>query len=312
MVCEQEEHLDTSARNLLRLWGLHDEVVERVEVGLNKATWRVGGFWLSSEFASANEQAARLEQLLERVAVQFAGDVSVPAFVPSSDGAVVEADGRVWWLTRNIEGRHPDPADPHDMVAVAAGLALLHDRLRAVPRELAVSKDTCEGLFRAGEVLVRDNRLNFSPDDLAVAREAADLVVDRLEAIRRPGMQITHGDPSNPNLFIEGSPLRLTGAIDWDYARYDLLLSDIATVGQTILFRSGSPQPQAYLKRVLTAYVEAGGLELTLEDVLVGVIMVLFEAIAHHGNRYLLGQGDFDRVGGRVENIRTVLGLLAA
>ncbi|WP_405764984.1 phosphotransferase enzyme family protein [Streptomyces sp. NBC_01538] len=309
---EQEEHLDASARSLLRLWGLTDEAVERVDVGVNKATWRVGDFWLSSEVASGKEQAARLEQLLARVAAQFAGDIAVPAFVPSSDGVVVESGGRTWWLTRNIEGRHPDPAEPQDMVAVAAGLALLHDRLRGIPRELAVSKDTCEGLFRAGEVIVRDDRLGFSADDLAAAREAADLVVDRLEAIRRPGMQITHGDPSNPNLFIGSSPRRLTGAIDWDYARYDLLLSDIATVGQTILFRSGSTQPRAYLERVLTAYTEAGGLALPLQDVLVGVIMVLFEAIAHHGNRYLLGQGGYDRVSGRVENIRTVLSLLAA
>lgn len=308
---EREEQLEASARGLLRLWGLKDEPMERVDVGLNKATWRVGDFWLSSDVASAKEQAGRLEQLLGRVAAQFAGEVAVPAFVPSSEGVVVEADGRAWWLTRNIEGRHPDPADPDDMAAVAAGLALLHENLRAVPRELAVSADTCEGLFRAGEVLVRDDRLGFSPDDLATARAAADLVVDRLEEIRRPGMQITHGDPSNPNLFVGGSPLRLTGAIDWDYARYDLLLSDIATVGQTILFRSGSAQPRAYLERVLAAYAEAGGLALSIQDALVGVIMVLFEAIAHHGNRYLLGQGGYDRVGGRVENIRTVLGLLA-
>ncbi len=302
------DDLDARAREVLLAWRL-DAVPERVALGLNKATWRAGEHWLSSDFASARDQAGRLEALLGAVAGEFGGDIEVPRFVPSADGPIVTAYGRVWWVTRDIGGRHPDPAVPADMAAVASGLALMHRRLSRVPRTYAVSGDTCEGLFRAGESLVRDDRLRFAPDDLAVAREGAAVVAARLEPIRRAGMQVTHGDPSNPNLFVGGEAL--TGAIDWDHARYDLLISDIATMAQTVLFRSGTDRPREFLDEVLAAYVAAGGLELSTDDVLVGVIMVLFEAIAHHGNRYILGRGAYDRVGGRVGDIRTVLSLMA-
>jgi Ser/Thr protein kinase RdoA (MazF antagonist) len=302
--------LDALARLVLLSWKL-DEEPERVDIGLNKATWRVGCFWLSSDFASTNDQVARLEDLLDRVAAEFGSDIAVPKFVPSSAGPIVEASGRVWWVTRNVTGRHPDSSDESDMEAVARGLALMHKGLSRVPREYAVSDDTCEGLFLAGERLVSDDRLGFTPDDLETAREATAVVFKNLDAIRRPGMQITHGDPSNPNLFVGGSSLQLVGAIDWDYARFDLVMSDVATMAQTILFRSETDRPREYLEDVLGAYMAAGGLKVSTEEVLVGVIMVLFEAIAHHGNRYILGQGDYDRVGGRVDNIRTVLGLMA-
>lgn len=303
------DELDATARRLLSHWGLSGEP-ERIELGLNKATWRIDDFWLSSDFAVSREQIARLDHLLERVGKEFGDDIQVPRFLRANSGAVIEAGGRVWWVTRNIQGRHPDPNSVADMRAVATGLAVMHRRLRGVPSEYAVSPDTCEGLFRAGEKLVTDDRLGFAPDDLAVARAGATAVVERLDEIRRPGMQITHGDPSNPNLFVAGPMPLLVGAIDWDYARYDLLISDVATMGQTILFRATSENPYKYLQQILGAYVEAGGITLTIDEVLIGMIMVLFEAVAHHGNRYILGQGDYDRVGGRVDNIRTVLGML--
>jgi Ser/Thr protein kinase RdoA (MazF antagonist) len=307
---EDSRDLDALARQVLRSWNLDGEP-KRVDIGVNKATWRVGEFWLSSDFASTREQVARIEGLLDRVATELGSDIAVPKFVPSTVEPIVELRDRVWWVTRNVDGRHPDPSNASDMEAVARGLAIMHKGLSRIPREWAVSDDTCEGLFLAGERLVNDDRLRFTPDDLETARDATAVVFKHLDAIRRPGMQITHGDPSNPNLFVGGSPLHLTGAIDWDYARYDLVMSDVATLAQTILFRSETNRPRDYLEEVLSAYIAAGGLELSTEEVLVGVIMVLFEAIAHHGNRYILGQGDYDRVGGRVDNMRTVLGLMA-
>lgn len=304
-----EKHdLDTQARQVVLSWNVDGDPI-RVDRGVNKATWRVGDFWLSSDFTSARDQVGRLAALLSVVAAEFGGDIEVPRFVSSADGPIVVAHGRAWWMTRHIDGRHPDPAVPSDMAAVASGLALMHRRLSRVPREYAVSSETCEGLFRLGEKLVNDDRLRFAPDDLTIAREAAAVVAARLESLRRPGLQITHGDPSNPNLFVTGSPLRLTGAIDWDYARYDLLVSDIATMAQTILFRSGTDRPREYLQEVMAAYVAAGGLEMSLDDVLTGVLMVVFEAIAHHGTRYIRGEGAYVHVGGRVDDIRTVLDL---
>lgn len=304
--------LEELARDVLRRWQLDGEP-ERVDIGVNKATWKIGdSFWLSSDFTTAQEDTARLEGLLTRVAAEFGDGIGVPRFVPSPSGPVVEAGGRVWWVTRHVDGRHPDPASEPDMMAVAQGLAVMHEALSHVPREYAISGDTCEGLFRAGEALVGDDRLQFTPDDLDAARHSAGLVLKNLDTVLARGMQLTHGDPSNPNLFLSGSPARLTGAIDWDYARFDLVLSDVATMGQTILFRSGSSRPREFLQDALAAYAAAGGAEIGIEEALIGVLMVLFEAVAHHGLRFILGQGDYDRVGGRIDNMRTVLGILRA
>jgi hypothetical protein len=186
----------------------------------------------------------------------------------------------------------------------------MYDRLRQLPAEDAVSTDNLLGLFRAGTELVSDPRLAFSSSELGTARDAVDLIQVNLEKLYSHGLQVTHGDPSNPNLFVDGSPSRLVGAIDWDYARNDLILSDLATVAQTLLFRSNTQRPREYLAEVTAAYVDAGGGDLSTDEVLVGVLMVLFEAVTHHGRRFIEGQADHTLFSGRVANMRTVLNLL--
>jgi Ser/Thr protein kinase RdoA (MazF antagonist) len=304
-----ELELQTLARRALTTWGLKQEP-QRVELGVNKAAWRVDDYWLTSDVATAADRVRRLAAFLGRVENVVGQDVVVPGFVASDLGPVVELGDRVWWLTRNVEGRHPKPAEPADMAAVARGLARIHDALRQLPAEDAVSTDTLLGLFRAGAELVSDPRLAFSPSELETARVAADLVQVKMKQLYSYGMQITHGDPSNPNLFVDGSPSQLVGAIDWDYARYDLVLSDLATVAQTLLFRSKTQRPREYVAEVTAAYVDAGGADLSTDEVLVGVLMVLFEAVAHHGRRFLEGQADHTLISGRVANMRTVLSLL--
>ena len=309
MDTEGSSDLEELALKMSREWQLSG-IPERVDVGVNKATWRVGEFWLSSDFASAGEALARLERLLARVAEEFGPRLAVPQLVPLPDGPVAEAGGRVWWVTRNLPGRHPVPSAESDMLAVAGGLAVMHEALSRIPAEYAVSDDTCEGLFRAGEQLIGDDRLRFTDDDLDVARRAASAVRANLSAVRSRGMQITHGDPSNPNLFVDEPPLRLVGAIDWDHARFDLVISDVATMAQQILFRSGTDRPRDFLESTLASYNAAGGVSLGFDEVLVGVLMVLFEAIAHHGNRYIQGRGDYEHVGGRINNMDKVLSLM--
>lgn len=304
-----ELELQRLARQALTTWGLRQEP-QRVELGVNKAAWRVDGYWLTSDVAAAGDRVRRLAAFLGRVDNVLGLDVVVPGFVASDLGPVVELGDRVWWLTRNVEGRHPKAADPADMVAVGRGLARMHDGIRQLPAGEAVSTDTLLGLFRAGAELVSDPRLAFSPSELRTAREAIDLVQTETRQLHSHGMQMTHGDPSNPNLFVDGSPGRLVGAIDWDHARYDLVLSDLATVAQTLLFRSRTQRPREYVAEVTAAYVDAGGADLSTDEVLVGVLMVLFEAVAHHGRRFLEGQADHTLISGRVANMRTVLGLI--
>jgi hypothetical protein len=140
--------LDELARDVLRRWQLDGEP-ERVDIGVNKVTWKIGdSFWLSSDFTTAQEDTTRLEGLLTRVAAEFGDSIAVPKFVSSPSGTVLEAGGRVWWVTRHVDGRHPDPASEPDMMAVAQGLAVMHEALttsRVSTRSQATPARACSG-----------------------------------------------------------------------------------------------------------------------------------------------------------------------
>jgi Ser/Thr protein kinase RdoA (MazF antagonist) len=304
--------VDSAARQVLVTeWGL-TLPLERIEVGVNKATWRAGDYWLACDYPRMTDQVMRMQALLTQLASSARMEFSVPRLVPAPHGAVVQAHGRAWWLTEHVDGRQPDPRDPADTGAVAAGLARLHTALRDVPSTLAVSADNLVSLFETGGRLAADPRFDFSPDDRKTADEATAVVCDRLEALQRAGTQLIHGDPSNPNLRVKDNPVHLTGALDWDYARVDLALADVATVAQTVVFRSGTAAPLEALNAMVAAYRAAGGVPLTLDDVLVGLVMVKFESIAHHGARYLRGETDQAMVSGQVDKIRIALDLHAA
>ncbi|HET8681160.1 MAG TPA: phosphotransferase [Micromonosporaceae bacterium] len=304
--------LDAAARRVARDgWGL-TAVAERVDVGVNKATWRIGEHWLTCDFPRAAEQVGRMRTLLSRLASTPGTGLAVPRLVPAADEPVVHAEGRVWWLTEHVDGRQPEPASPADTAAVAVGLARLHSVLRGLPATLAVSTEDSVALFEAGVRLAADPRLGFAADDRRTVDEAEAAVRDRLDELRSPGTQLVHGDPSHPNLRVYDDPVRLTGALDWDHSRVDLALADVATVAQTVVFRSGSATPLTAVDAMLRAYLSAGGVPMTLDDVLVGLVLAKFESIAHHGARYLRGETGQGMAGGQVDKIRAALGLRAA
>lgn len=305
----QTPDLDQAAQRLAAVeWGM-SEAVERVNVGMNKATWRVGKHWLACDYPRAAAQVERMRTILATLTAHPGFDLAVPRFVAGHGGYLVHSHGRVWWLTEHVAGRQPDPDSPTDTAAVAAGLARLHTTLRDLPASPAASADNAVCLFEAGARLARDPRLGFTPADHDALDEAIAVVRRRLDALGQAGIQLVHGDPSNPNLRVRDDPLRLTGALDWDHARLDLALADVATVAQTVVLRSGSAAPLDALNAMLDAYLAAGGVAMTLDDLLIGLVMAKFESIAHHGGRYLRGESGQAIVRGQVDKIRTILDL---
>lgn len=303
---------DTAQRLLESRWHITAEA-ERVHVGVNKATWRVSDYWLACDFPRQAGQVRRMQTLLATLASTSGFDLEVPRLVPTARHAdVVRAHGRVWWLTEHVSGRQPDPARLHDTTAVAAGLARLHQLLRSMPPELAVSKDNSVSLFEAAIRLIAERRLGFTAADEKTINEAATLVREQLPQLLAPGMQLIHGDPSNPNLRVRDNPIHLTGALDWDHARVDLALADVATVAQTVVFRSGTATPLKALDTMLSVYLTNGGVPMTLNDVIVGLVLAKFESIAHHGMRFLHREVDHGIVSSQVDKIRAALSLHGA
>lgn len=301
--------LDRAAEKVLAAgWGLTGPV-ERAEVGVNKATWRAGRYWLACDYPRAAGYVSRTRVLLARLVADPRLELAVPCLVPASDGLVVHAHNRAWWLTGHVSGRQPDPRSAADTAAVAAGLARLHAFLRDIPADLAVSDDDLVSLFASGVRLAADPRLGFCPEDQRTAGRAAAVAGEHICGLQLAERQLIHGDPSHPNLRVHDGPVRLTGALDWDQARADLILADVATVAETVVFRSGTARPLGALETMLHAYMAAGGTAVTLDDAIAGLVMVKFESIAHHGARYLRGETSRATVASQLAKIRLVLEL---
>lgn len=302
--------LDALAHEICeRNWGL-SSVLERVEVGVNKATWRIGSdAWLSCAPSSQAHMVDGLRALCAAVAKQKV--FAVPSFLPAISGqhALTVAD-HVWWVTEHVPGRAPSPSSRPDMEAVATGMATLHRVLRPLPATLAVSDKNLVTLFEEGAHLGGDKRLGYGQEQREILIRAEACVRARLDIVTGPSMQLVHGDPSNPNLRMDESVPKLTGLIDWDHARVDLVLADLATVAQTVVFRSGIARPLVLLEQILAAYRTAGGHDVTVNDTLTALLMTKFESVAHHGGRYLRGEVPRSIVAGQPDKIRAVLQLI--
>ncbi len=292
---------------LLALWGI-EEVPTVVELGVNKETWRVGAHWLSADYPHAAERVRREQRLLTTLGTDPAAPFAVPRPVPSPTGQAPEHAGRIWRLTEHVPGRHPRPESVDDLRAVAHGLARLHAWTAGLDVELAVSEADSFALFEAGVALAASGDLPFAPADRELLAEAAEF--SRAHPVGPAGRQLIHADPSYPNLRMpDQDAADLSGLLDWESCRLDVPLADLAVVGQTVMFRSGLPDPLGHLRLLLRGYQEAGGAEFDLDTLLTAMIMAKFESIDHHGRRFLRGEVDAGLALSQPAKIAAILGL---
>ncbi|MBE3567876.1 MAG: aminoglycoside phosphotransferase family protein [Thermogemmatispora sp.] len=311
---ENYYELEDIARSVVRKYWNIEEHLETVDTGVNKRTWRAGPYWLSCTYDYEVEAVSRELQLYSCLSErgQLPGAVAVPSVIKAQGELFVQAHGRVWWLTAHVPGRQPEPTRIEDTLAVARGLAGLHCWLAPLSPELAVSKESALTLFARGRLLALEEQcLGFTEADKEVLLQASRLIDEYLATHSQTAMQLIHGDPSHPNLRLsERYPPRLIGALDWASCRYDAPLADLATVGQTIVFRSRSRDPLADLTAMMAAYQQGGGVGFSLDALLVFMILGKFESIAHHGTRFLRGEIAADLVLSQSTKIHTILLLI--
>lgn len=308
---KQHAARDELARAVLREhWGV-DIQPFGVGVGVNKETWRVGSFWLSADYADARPTVERQQRLLAALADAGEPPFQIPADVPSAGiprGGLVVRDDRIWRLTRHVDGRSPAVDSEEDLVAVARGLAGVHAWLATVDPALAPVDMDARVYFERGRELAESPDIAFPAEDRAVVADGARFAEELLTEVSGSA-QIVHGDPSHPNLRISsGHPAALAGLLDWDSSRRDGPVTDLAVVGQTVLFRSAlSPLPG--LRLIRDEYHNAGGARVASDVLLAAMVLGKFESIAHHGGRFLRGRAAADLVLSQPAKMRAILEL---
>lgn len=286
-------------------WGITCEPVEET-VGNNKKTWRVGPeYWLTADAPSQAKTWENVDTILESSQLQ---GYQTPKPVPTRPGKkTIIHDRYAWRLTRHIPGKQPQ-ANSHDhLEAVAAGLATLHRQLSKIKNHNIQNATIPEQHVASAQALLTNQQLPYTPDEQKTLLAGLDYLSGNKQP--QPPAQLIHGDPSYPNLRLNHKG-QLRGILDWDTACIASPIYDLAVVAQTVLFRSDTAHPLAWLDNLISIYQDNGGRQADTRQLLTAVLTIKYESINTHGSRYLQGAKSFDLTHSQAAKVKTTLTLL--
>jgi Ser/Thr protein kinase RdoA (MazF antagonist) len=168
----------------------------------------------------------------------FPASAPVPAF----DGrSWVRSDGRIWAALTYVPGRPLVSDRDPDMEVAGAALARYHQAARTVP--LPAQRPTAAELMRLHELTRWDN-LRVALGDVSKLGQFDAWLWSMENSLRRLKYAelehlVIHGDATNDNLIVEGTPPRIVGLIDFGSAHVAPWPVDLAAG----LWRSGRPDP---------------------------------------------------------------------
>jgi Ser/Thr protein kinase RdoA (MazF antagonist) len=168
----------------------------------------------------------------------FPASVPVPAF----DGrSWVQVDGRVWAALSFLPGRPLVAQSDPDMAAAGALVARYHQAARTIP--LVGQRPTAAELMNLIEA-TRWDHLRAALGDVGKVGRLLAMLMNLESDLRRLKFAeiehlVIHGDPTNDNLIVDGSPPRVVGLIDFGSAHVAPWIFDLAAG----LWRSGRPDP---------------------------------------------------------------------
>ena len=301
---------DPDPARALSSWGGTRHVIQRVSVGVNRSVWKVSeDTWLTAtqdrHLDAVQNEVLLLDQLSNRKC-----PVSTPRVVLTSTGeAIVKEGGWLFWLTENLAGVSPDPRDENQYGPIARSLANLHSWLKLQHDLHVVSPDSALSWIDKANEICDDPVLAFKPAQISTIRAASAAVRGQVISLSAD-RQLIHGDPSHPNLVFQGRSGATVGFLDWESARLDSPLSDLAVVAQTILFRSGAKDAAALLFGFLSEYERHADCSYSLEEVACFLVAAKLESVAHHGRKLFFGNGDPALVASQPAKVSAALRLL--
>lgn len=287
---------DSVAAVVLReRWGI-TVAPERVAPGASRNTWRVDGkFWLSHSDTSEEDSFRREVQLLQVLGGMLAARKAcwcVPGVLSTANGeAMAVTPHGIWRLAEHLPGKGPDMQEPETYPALARMLAELHAVLESVPHSLKVRESGA--VERAQAFIAAHGKSTFHPVT-GDAREAlavnavVDWLVPRIEGLASLPRQVIHGDWTPPNIKIHPQGW---GVLDWEFARIDPTVLDLAQSCITILLWSGLDGPAEHIANLVETYSHHSGREVTMDSVRTAMAAYWLQNYAHWRARQ-------ERVGG--------------
>ncbi len=223
---------------VLRAFGMQDAAMERIEQGLVNKHWALELSGRRYVLCRYHARRAREAILWEQWLVDFAEKLGWPVAkpVPAGDGEpLVEHGGRFWAAAPLLPGTPGGGSTPSAFRRMGETLAELHDNLSGLggPQRPgfgpAWDLDTLVQQWGAASFDALVEQLGTTRPDLAElirnerVRNLRDLEMGGVEHL--PLLPI-HGDFHRFNLLWDGA--RITGIVDWDYSRRDVLIADLA------------------------------------------------------------------------------------
>lgn len=293
-----------AVQEILSEWGISAPVTGET-VGNHKETWRVGTTHWPSGIPQAQESHfGHIQTLLDQPQLQ---DYRTPQAIPTLAGqGYTTSQEKIWYLTPHIPGRHPRPTSHTDMKKIAAAIARLHQKLKTIPAQKAISGPEPLQPLQAAAHLLATRKLPYSTDEYDTLTQGLQYLEDHPVCTQHA--QLIHGDPSYPNLKLDHDS-NLTGILDWDSTTTASPVYDLAVIAQTILYRSNTDSPQQWLDDLLQTYSHSGGHQYSRHQLLSAVLSIKYESINHHGQNYLDSGCTFDLTYSQVAKIHTALTL---
>ncbi len=256
--------------------------------GDGRLTWRVGDdLWLtaSPDAGALGRENALLVHL--RLALDGCKEsFTVPAPLPTADGDLIFlSEGFGWRATRHIAGRRPDDNVLDTYRQSATTLRRLHELLRLLPNDMAVAQPVTP-LSRCSVDHALGSEWETVTDDPSERHDVVQMATwlgTRLDALDQLPHQLIHGDWATPNLLMSPDhPARIVAVLDWQFARVDPAISDLAQAASTVLMWSSLQNKTRVIEEIVDCYGDDA------QSRLLGVAMGAFWFWNYWGDREVL------------------------
>ena len=278
--------------------------------GVNNQVWSVdtaeARFWLRKFPIDERDWRIRELELLDRIAAasrSTAIAIAVPEAVATIGGDRLFLLGDyLWYLTQDLPGKMPRPADAHVYPHLARGLAHLHELMSADPAAVPVAPTNIRDDLLANLKLQQDCH-----DTPELVWRGEEILQSQILRLRAEPTRLIHGDFAHPNLRVDGQTNRLIGVLDFEFCSRDPFVLDFATLVLTVLVRSEVPDPSNVITAMTGAYVEILKVDLDVALVRASVVARKLDSFWYHRNQILQGHGGREVVDRQLAQLRLVL-----